>query len=155
MDYNTISCFCSVAGQTGAVNADAKEKIHAAAGERFKDGYRRFLIALTGEATLLFAEAALSFREQYPDMGIDILIPFDGWLDEQPDSARYKGITALAESVNFSCPDEYEDSVEICNTQLIGFGRCTVVIHDDGDEAMIILAAETREAEQDVMEILI
>jgi len=153
MDYNMISC--GVAGQTGTVAADAKDKIHTAIAELFKDGYRRFLIALTGEAALLFAETALTFREQYPDAGIDILLPFDGWTDEQPDSARIKQIAAQAESVNYSCDEEYEDSIEICNRQLVGFGRCTVVIHDGTDKGMVELIGEIRDADQDVKEILI
>ena len=73
MDYNNISC--GVAGQTGAIPAGAKEKIHAEIGELFKAGYRRFLIALTGDITLLFVETVLTFKEQYPDAGIDILLP--------------------------------------------------------------------------------
>jgi len=151
MDYNDISC--GVAGQTGTLPAGAQEKIHAATGELFKAGLRRFLIAVTGDATLAFAEVVLSYREQYPDAGIDLLLPFDGWMDEQPDSERYKRITAQAESVNYSCDTEYEDSVEICNTQLIGFGRCTVFIHDGGDETIRAVIAETRDAEQEVKEI--
>jgi len=151
MDYNDISC--GVAAQAGAVSADTKEKIHAAIGELFKAGYRRFLIALTGEATLVFAEAVLSFREQYPDAGIDLLIPFDGWIDDQPDNARYRQITAQAESVNESCEDEYEDSADICNHQLIGFGRGMVVIHG-GDKTITELIEDAREAEQLVLEIL-
>lgn len=150
MDYNDR--FCGVIGQTGTLPTDAKEKIHAAIEELFKAGLRRFLIALTGEAALLLAETALTFREQYPDMGIDLLIPFDGWINGQPDGARYKQITAQAESVHYSCEKEYEDSVNICNTQLIGFGRCMVVIHD-GELAELV--AEARAAGQEVKEILI
>ena len=153
MDYNAVSC--GVAGQTGTLPAGAKEKIHAAAEELFKSGLRRFLIAVTGEAALSFAESALAFREQSPDAGIDLLIPFDGWIDDQPDGARYRKITAQAESVNYSCDEEYEDSIDICNTQLIGFGRCTVFIYGSGNETMRELAGESRDAGQDVKEIIL
>ena len=153
MDYNAVSC--GVSGQIGTLSAGAKEKIHTAAGELFKVGLRRFLIAITGEAALLFAEAVLTIREQYPDAGIDVLIPFDGWIDNQSDSARYNRVIAQAESVNYSCAEEYEDSTDICNTQLIGFGRCTVFIHNGEDETMRELAEETRDADQEVKEIII
>ena len=151
MDYNAISC--GVAGQVGTLPAGAKEKISEELSNLLRNGYRRFLIAVTGETTLLFAETVLSFRQQYTDIGIDLLLPFDGWMNEQPDSTRYKQITAQAESVNHSCEEEYEDSVEICNRQLIGFGRCMVIIGDD--DAMRELIEETRDAEQEVWEILI
>ena len=151
MDYDMISC--GIAGQETPIPAGAKEKIDGAIRELLQDGYRRFLVALTGEVTLTFAETVLTVREQYPDAGIDILIPFDGWKDDQPDSARYKRITAQAESVNYSCEEEYEDSVDICNHQLIGFGRCMVVI--GGGDAMQELVEETRDAEQEVREIII
>ena len=153
MDYNDISC--GVAAQAGAVSADTKEKIHAAIDELFKGGYRRFLIALTGEATLVFAEAVLSLREQYPDAGIDLLIPYDGWIESQPEVVRYRQITAQAESVNESCEEAYEDSTDICNHQLIGFGRCMAVIHGGGDKLITELIEDAREAEQEVIEILI
>ncbi|MDR1464285.1 MAG: hypothetical protein LBJ11_03150 [Oscillospiraceae bacterium] len=153
MDYNMVSC--GVAGQTGTVSAGAQDKIHAAIAELFKAGYRRFLVALTGEAALLFAEAVLPFREQYPDAGIDLLIPFNEWADDQPDSSRFKRITGQAESVNYSCEEEYEDSIEICNRQLVGFGRCLVAVHDGKDKEMAELIGEARAAEQNVKEVLI
>ena len=153
MNYDMISC--GVAGQEAPIPAGAKEKIDGVIRELIRDGYRRFLVALTGEATLTFSETVLTVREQYPDAGIDVLIPFDGWMDDQPDSARYKQITAQAESVNYSCEEEYEDSVDICNRQLIGFGRCMIAIHNGGDKAMRELIEETRDAEQEVREILI
>ena len=152
MDYTAISC--GIAGQEkmSAVK-DANEKINIEIKELFKDGYRRFLLALTGETVLLFAENALDFREEYPDMGIDILIPFDGWIEQQKDSERYKAVTLQAESVHFSCEEEYEDSNNICNTQLLGFGRCLTVIHDGNDKAMAELIEESCNAEQNVKEI--
>ncbi|MDR1914196.1 MAG: hypothetical protein LBQ68_06940 [Clostridiales bacterium] len=153
MDYNIISC--GVAGQTGTIPDSAKDKIHAAIGELFKAGFRRFLIALTGDAALLFAENALTFREQYPDMGIDILLPFDGWTDEQPDVARIRCVTAQAESVNYSCEEEYEDSTDICNQQLIGFGGCTVIIHDSENKTMRDLTIDLLNADQKIKDVLI
>ena len=97
----------------------------------------------------------LSFREHYPDTVIDLLIPFDGWIDDQPDSARYKQITVQAESINYSCEEAYEESIDVCNTLLIGFGRCTVFIHDNGDNTMQEMAGESRNAGQEVKEIII
>ena len=152
MDYNAISC--GVAGQNNPITEAAIEKIGGAIRELMRDGYRRFLVALTGEAALTFAEILLSVRDQYPDAGIDVLIPFDGWIEEQ-DSKRYKPVTAFAESVHYSCEEEYEDSMDICNRQLIGFGRCMVVIHNGTDDAMAELIEEARDAEQDIREILI
>jgi len=151
MDYEMISC--GVAGQENQIPEGTKEKISGAIRELFKDGYRRFCVALTGAAALTFAEEMLTMREQYPDAGMDVLIPFDGWIEEQADSARYKQITAQAESVNHSCEEEYEDSTEICSRQLIGFGRCTVVI--GGGDTMQEFVEETRDTEQEVREVLI
>jgi len=149
MDYDMISC--GVAGQGNTIPEGAKERIDDALRRLLQDGYRRFVVALTGETALTFAETVLTVREQYPDAGIDVLIPFDGWIEEQADSARYRHITAQAESVNYSCEEEYEDSIDICTRQLIGFGRCMVVI--GSDDAMQELIAEARDAEQEVREI--
>ena len=154
MNYDDVIT-CAVVGQEGAAPENAKEKINEAITGLFKTGYRRFLIVLTGEVTLLFAEEAVSFREQYPDMGIDISMPFDSWIDEQPENKRYRQIVAQAESVNYGGAEEYEDSVDICNHQPIGFGRCMVVIYGGGDKAMPELIAEIRDAEQEVKEILL
>ena len=154
MDFEMISC--GVAGQKATIPAakieQAKQKISEEIRRLLQDGYRRFLIAITGEAALLFAEAVLSFREQSPDAGIDVLLPFDGWIEQQTNCARYKQITAQAESANYSCDEEYEDSVDICNQQLIGFGRCMVVIHDG---ELVELIGDARDADQEVKEILI
>jgi len=153
MDYTTISC--GVAGQENPISKEGKEKILSAICELLKNGYRRFLIALTGEATLTFAEGVLSALEQYQDAGIDILIPFDGWIEEQADSARYRRIMVQSESVHYSCDEDYEDSTDICNRQLIGFGGCTVIIHDTDNKAMQNLAMEILNADQKVREIRI
>jgi len=153
MDYDMISC--GVAGHGDPIPEGAKQKIADAIHELLQKGYRRFLIALTGEVALTFAESVLTVRGQSPDIGIDVLIPFDGWMEEQADSARYKQITAQSESVNYSCEEEYEDSVDICNRQLIGFGRCMIAIHNGGDEIMREFIEEARDAEQEVREILI
>jgi len=153
MDYSVISC--GVIGQTGTLPAGAQGKIHASIGKLFKTGLRRFLIAVTGRAAAVFAETALTFREQYPDMGIDVLIPFDGWIDDQPNGARYRRITAQAESVNYSCDEDYGNSTDICDTQLIGYGRCTVFIHGGGDERIRKMIKDARDAGQDIKEIII
>ena len=104
MDYTTISC--GVAGQENPISKEGKEKILSAICELLKNGYRRFLIALTGEATLTFAEGVLSALEHYPDAGIDVLIPFDGWIEEQADSARYKQISKDKDGIYKAYPME-------------------------------------------------
>jgi len=157
MDYGIISC--GVVGQMQNISVNGMVQAAAAIsngiGSLVRDGYRRFLVAVTGDATLLFAKAVLIAGEQNPEIALDILLPFNGWIDGQADSARYKQITIRAESVNYSCEEEFEDSVDICNTQLIGFGRCTIVIHGGEDEAMSELITEARDAEQEIHEILI
>ena len=157
MDDELISC--GVAGQTAAIPTEKMLQTAVVIGDGIgrlaRDGFRRFLVAVTGDATLLFAEAILLARAQNPEIFLDVLLPYKGWIEEQTDGTRHNRVRLQADSVSYSCEEDYGDSEDICNRQLVGFGRCTVVIHGGGDKAMAALMAEARDAAQEVREIRI
>lgn len=153
MDYTKISC--GVIGQEN-IPADKIEPLKQKIGEEtesvFKAGYRLFVIGLTGEPALLFTEAALNLRQNCPDVRVELFIPYDEWIDEQSESARYSSVMAQADGANFSCDEPFEDSVDILNNQLLDVGNYLVIIHDGTDEEINNVIDSAHDMEKTVRE---
>lgn len=69
-----------------------KERIHAELKEAYEKGFRHFICGMARGTDLYFCEAALSLREQYPDVTVEAAVPFvdqaNRW--SSAEQARYR-----------------------------------------------------------------
>ena len=150
---------CGVVGQTMPIPNDRIEQIGTIINTEVKrliqSGVTFFLVAITGTATLMLAEAVIAARTQTPDIELEVLLPYRDWCNEQSEAVHYQQVVGQAHTVLLACEVAHEDSANIANLQLMGFGRCMVVIHHESNKSMQQYIADARDAEQDVHEIII
>jgi len=156
MDFKSISC--GVTGQA-KIPADkvepVKQKIHEELQRALKAGYKYFYAALSGEASLLFLETAIPFREQYPDVSIEAMLPYKEWVEEQNEKDRYYRALIQTNGYKVCCNQDYGDNIFIVNNQLLDLCSRLIAIHDGRDADTKQVAGLAKEMEQEVREILI
>ena len=131
-----------------------KQKIHEELQHALKAGYKYFFVGFTGEASLLFLETAPPFREQYPDISIDVMIPHKEWVDEQKEKDRY--YRALVQTNGYKmCNQDYGDNIFIVNNQLLDLCSRLIAIHDGQNTDTKQVVGLAKEMEQEAREILL
>ncbi|MCL2433488.1 MAG: DUF1273 domain-containing protein [Clostridia bacterium] len=159
MDYSVVINSVGVVGQSSMIPTRNRiafsHAISRGIDRLLENGYRRFLIAVTGHATLVFAETLLSMGTRYPDIFVSMLFPYMGWDKQFKNSLRYLRCMAQAKSVLYACDEACDGCVDITNLQLQDFGKCAVVIHDGADKTMQAFMANRRNTEQVMFEILV
>ena len=159
MKYSYVANYVGVVGQSTKISTEkeaaASAAISVGVARLLENGYRRFVVSITGDTTLIFTLALLSMRNKHPDIFMDVLFPFIGWDKPLQNSAHYLLCMKQADSVLYACEEANEDSAYNANIQLQDFGKCTVVIHDGKDNPMQTFISGARDMEQDVYEIII
>lgn len=155
-DYTKISC--GVTGQA-VIPTDkveqVKHKIYTEIHNTLNAGYWHFFVGLTGESSLLFMETVLPVKEQYPDIIIEAMLPYKGWIEEQTEKERYLHALGQLNGINVCSDQNYGDSVYIVNNQLLDINNRLIAIYDGHDSNTKDIVDRAKEVEHEVREIWI
>jgi len=156
MDFKRLSCGVTGQAKIPADKVDTvRQKIHEELQHALNAGYKYFFVGFTGEASLLFLETAIPFREQYPDISMEAMIPYKEWTDKQKEKGRYCRALNQSNGYKVCCNQDYGDNIFIVNNQLLDLCSRLIAIHDGQDTDTKQVVGLAKELEQEVREILI
>ena len=116
--------------------------------ERLANRQFEYTVCFMSDADLLFMEIAIGLKKDYPDLSVNVLLPYYTWLEHQSaeECEKRKSYLAQLECKYYFCAQEsYSDLLFICSSQLLDNCDNLIIIEnqqpDQATADMITLAA--------------